>query len=127
MICTSTGFGKGSLRHAVAGAGLERKHRVVAGRAGVEQVDGTEVGLIARQREAGRRAVQPCVEIGRGVERQQHRHRTAPDAGEDLRGHGVQLHQRRHRTRIGGAATAVGRENVKADATAGWVLISERS
>ena len=100
--------GKGPLRHAVAGAGLQRKHRVVAGGAGVKHIGGPEVGLIMRQREARRRAVQPGVEVRRGVEGQQHRHRTAPDAGEDRRGHRVQLHQRRHRTRIGHRAAGSG-------------------
>ena len=38
--------GKGSPRHAKASAGLKRKHGVVAGRAGIEHVDGTEVSLI---------------------------------------------------------------------------------
>ena len=100
-------LGKGPLRHAVAGAGLERKHRVVAGRPGVEQIGGTEVGLIARQRQARRRAVQPGLEIRCGVERQQHRHPAAPDAGEDRRGHGVELHQRRHGARIAGREPAL--------------------
>jgi hypothetical protein len=31
-----------------ARAGLQRKHRVVAGRAGVKQVGGAEIGLVAR-------------------------------------------------------------------------------
>ena len=103
-------LGEGPSRHAVAGAGLERKYRVVAGRTGVEQVDGTKVGLIARQRKTGRRAVQPRVEKRRGIERQQHRHRTAPDPGEDLRGRRVELHQRRHRTRIEAPAAGAGRK-----------------
>ncbi len=93
---------KGPLRHAVAGAGLERKHRVVTGRTGVEQVGGPEVGLVSRHREAVRCAARARFEIGCGIERQQHRHRTAPDAGEDRRGHRVQLHQRRRRTGIPG-------------------------
>ena len=32
-------------------AGLQRKHRVVAGRTGVEQICATEIGLVARQRQ----------------------------------------------------------------------------
>ncbi len=82
-------LGESSLRHAVAGAGLQRKHRIVTGGASVKQIDGTEIGLIMRQQKASRRAVRPGVQECRGVEGQQHRHRTAPDAGEDLRGHRV--------------------------------------
>ena len=93
-------LGKGPLRHAVAGAGLEREHRVIAGGPGMEQVGGAEVGLIARHRQAVGRAALPRVEIGCGVERQQHRNRAASDAGEDRRGDRVELHQRRRRTRI---------------------------
>ena len=48
-----------------------------------------------------RRAVWAGVEIGRGVEWQQHRHRAPGDTSEDIRGGRVQLHQSRHRTRIG--------------------------
>ena len=66
----------------------------------VKQVRRMEVGLSARQQKARRRAVSAGVEIGGGVERQQHGYRALPDAGEDRRGDRVQLHQGRHRTRI---------------------------
>jgi hypothetical protein len=82
-MCTSTALAKVRGGIAGAGAGFEREHRVVAGGTGVEQIDAAEVGLIARRQEAGRGAVQPRVEKCRSVERQQYRHRTAPDAGED--------------------------------------------
>ena len=56
---------KSPLRHAVAGVRIEREHRVIAGGPGIEQIDGTEVGLIARQREAVRCAAQPRAEVAR--------------------------------------------------------------
>ena len=93
-------LGKGALRHAGAGAGVEREHRIKAGRSGVKQIGGAEIGLIMRQRNVGRSTVQPGVEKCRRVERQQHRHRTASDPVEDLRGGRIELHQRRRRTRI---------------------------
>ena len=92
--------GKGPLRHAVAGAGLQRKHRIIAGGPGVKQISRAEVRLIMRQRGVCRGAVQPRIEKSCGVEGQQHRHWTAPDASEDRRSHRVQLQQGRHRTRI---------------------------
>ncbi len=92
--------GEGSLRHAIAGARLQRKHRVVAGRTGVKQVSRTEIGLIARKREGFRRAAQSRVKKCRGVEGQQHRYRTASDSRKDRRGRRVQLHQRRCCARI---------------------------
>ena len=73
VICTSTGLAK-TVRHAVSGAGLEREDRAVAGGARIEQVDGAEISLVARQRDGRRRAVAPRVEIRGGVERQQHGH-----------------------------------------------------
>ena len=118
--------GEGPLRHAIACTGLEREHRVVTGCARVEQVDGAEIGLIARHRQAVGRAALSRVEIVRGIERQQHRNRAAPDAGEDRRGDRVQLHQRRRRTRIPARRPPLAAK-VKAEAIAGWVLISERS
>ena len=119
--------GEGPLRHAVAGAGLEREHRVVAGGAGVEQVGGPEVGLIARQRQARRRAVQPGLEKRRGVERQQHRHPAAPDAGEDRRGHARSVAPAPAWCADRRPGSRRWPENVKAGATAGRVLISVRS
>ena len=92
--------GECPLRHAVACAGIERKHRVVAGGAGVEQVGGAEVGLVARHRHSVGRAVRAGFEIARGIERQQHRHGAASDPGKDRRRDRVQLHQRGRRTRI---------------------------
>src|SRR5215212_6262134 len=86
-------LGKDSLRNAVAGAGLQRKHRVVTGRARVEQVDRPNVGLIVRQSEAGRRAMQAGLQNSRRVERQQHWDGAAGDPTEYLRSYRVQLHE----------------------------------
>ena len=97
MICTSTGLAKVRDGNRAC-AGLQRKHRVVAGRTGVKQVCATEIGLVARQRQL--RAVGLVFEVARGIERQQHRHRTASDPGEQACVDGVQLHQRGRRARI---------------------------
>ena len=85
-----------------ARARLERELGVVAGRAGVEQVGGAEVGLVARHRRAVGGPVRARFEITCGIERQQHRNRAASDPGKDLRRDGIQLHQRRRRARIRG-------------------------
>jgi len=61
-------------------AGIQRKHRVVAGWPCVKQICGAEIGLVARQRQL--RAVGLAFEVARGIERQQYRHRTASDPGE---------------------------------------------
>ena len=111
MICTSTGLAKIAARHAVAGTGLEREARAVAGGAGIEHVDGIEIGLVARERECRRRAIAPRLEIGGSIERQQHGHGAAGDAGEELRGDRVELHQRRHRARIVARHRTAGRED----------------
>ena len=79
------GSGEHPRRQAIAGAGIERKHRVVAGGAGMEQVDPAEVGLIARHRQAVRSAALRRLEIAGGVERQQYGNGAAADAGKDRR------------------------------------------
>ena len=120
-------FGKCPLRHAVAGAGLQRKHRVVAGGTGVEQFGGAKVGLITRHRKARRRAALAGGEKARGVERQQHRHRAAADAGKNRRGHRIQLHQRRRRARIGWPDPALPRKRERGcDGRLGIDLGSQR-
>ena len=89
-------------RHVFAGAGLERKHGVVTGAAGMKQIDPPEIGLIARHRQAVGHAGLPGFEPGRGIERQQDRNRAAADAVEEGAGQRVQLHQCGRRTRIVG-------------------------
>src|SRR6202012_2522911 len=48
---------KGARPQAAASPGIEREHRVVTGWPGVEDIDGTEIRLIARQRTLRRRPV----------------------------------------------------------------------
>ena len=64
----------------------------------MKQICGAEIGLVARQRQL--RAVGLVFEVARGIERQQHRHRTASDPGEQACVDGVQLHQRGRCARI---------------------------
>ena len=90
--------GESPRRQTRACARLQRKHRVVTGRTGVEQVSGAEIGLVARQRL--QRALGLVFEVIRGIERQQHRHRAASDPGESACVDGVELHQRRRCARI---------------------------
>ena len=64
----------------------------------MKQICGAEIGLVARQRK--RCAVGLVFEVARGIERQQHRHRTASDTGKQARIDRVQLHQRGRRAWI---------------------------
>ena len=95
-------LGKDASRHVAACTGLERKYRVVAGRTCVEQIDGTKIGLKARQRENFGGARPPRFEIGRRVERQQDGNRAAADPGKYLGGRRVELHESWQRSRIRG-------------------------
>ena len=125
VICTSTGLAKVRAacrrrrRARARTSRRSRRRRRRTGRRGGNRPDSaTPTGCRAR-RSAARR--DSC-----GVERQQHRNRAASDAGEDRRGDRVQLHQRRRRTRIPiGARRWLAK--VKAETTAGWLLISVRS
>ena len=91
----------------------------------MEQVGGPEVGLIARQRQAGG-AVGLAFEIRRGVERQQHRHRTASDPGEEA---ALTAFSCTSAGMVRGSYAGTRRwpANVKREAIAGRVLISVRS
>ena len=102
-------LGEGARRQPFGGvlAGLERELRAVTGGAGIEQIEGAEARLIMADRQAAGHAMGAVSKIASGVEGQQHRHRTAADAGEQRRGDAVQLHDRGQRTRVIGPETAL--------------------
>src|SRR5579859_358299 len=89
-------LGEGPRWQAASRAGLKREYRVIAGWAGIEEIDGAEIRLKARQRALRIGPIQPRVKKGGGVERQQHWYRTLSDTVENLRGDAAELHQRRH-------------------------------
>jgi hypothetical protein len=69
-------------RQIVACIERQGEHRIVAGLASLEQVGGAEAELIVLRGELWRTG-EPVAEIGRGVERQQHRDRAVADRRKD--------------------------------------------